>query len=102
MTSSPIDLSLAFAKNVRFGADTLVVELVDGRALTVPLAWYPRLAHGSQPERANWQLIGRGQGIHWADLDEDVAVEDLLAGRRSGEKAESLNRWLEGRTPRPS
>lgn len=97
MTSSPIDLSLIRAKVVGFGDGTLIVELVDGRILTVPIEWYPRLAHGTPSERANWQLVGRGQGIHWPDLDEDLSVEDLLVGRRSGENPESLKRWLEGR-----
>jgi hypothetical protein len=67
---------------------------VDGRTLTVPLAWYPRLAHGRPEERANWRLIGRGEGIHWPDLDEDISVDGLLAGRRSGESQASLARWL--------
>jgi hypothetical protein len=97
MTSSPIDLSLVRAKDVSFGDGTLIVELVDGRILTVPLEWYPRLTHGMPVERANWQLIGRGQGIHWPDLDEDLSVEGLLVGRRSGESSESLARWLEKR-----
>jgi len=77
--------------------DALVVELVDGRTLTVPLTWYPRLAHGTPDERANWRLIGEGEGIHWPDVDEDISVEGLLAGRRSGETQASLRRWLESR-----
>jgi hypothetical protein len=97
MTSSPIDLSPVRAKGVGFGEETLIVELVDGRILTVPIAWYPRLAHGTPLERTHWQLIGGGSGIHWPDLDEDLGVEDLLVGRRSGETAESLKRWLERR-----
>src|SRR6266545_2846128 len=98
MNSSPIDIPLIRAKDVRFGAGTLIVELVDGRILTVPIEWYPRLAHGTHAERANWQLIGSGQGIHWPDLDEDISIDDLLAGHRSGESGESLRRWLEART----
>ena len=78
--------------------DTLVVDLIDGRSISVPLAWYPRLAHGNQAERAHWRLIGEGEGIHWPDLDEDISVEGLLAGRRSGETQGSLRRWLENRT----
>jgi hypothetical protein len=73
------------------------VDLADGRTITAPVAWFPRLANGSPAERANWRLIGRGDGIHWPDLDEDVSVEGLLAGRRSGESQESLRRWLQGR-----
>jgi hypothetical protein len=77
--------------------DSLVVDLVDGRTLSVPLAWYPRLLHGTPQERANWRLIGRGEGIHWPDLDEDLSVEGLLAGRPSGESQRSFACWLEGR-----
>jgi hypothetical protein len=73
------------------------VELADGRTLVVPTAWYPRLAHGSAEERSRWQLIGRGMGIHWPDLDEDISLEGLLAGRRSGETRQSLRRWLNTR-----
>jgi Protein of unknown function (DUF2442) len=77
--------------------DALVVEFVDGRTLTVPLAWYPRLLHGTPAERAHWRLIGNGMGVHWPDLDEDISVEGLLAGRRSGETVASIKRWLEAR-----
>ena len=98
MASSKADLTLALAKLVRIEGHTLNVELTDGRALSVPLAWFPRLTHGTPAELANWRLIGRGVGIHWPDLDEDVSVEDLLAGRRSGESPESLSRWLKTRS----
>jgi len=73
------------------------VDLVDGRTISVPLAWYPRLAHGSSAERGRWRFIGEGEGIHWPDLDEDISIEGLLAGRRSGETQSSLRRWLENR-----
>ena len=73
------------------------VDLADGRTIMAPVAWFPRLKHGTVAERANWRLIGSGEGIHWPDLDEDISVESLLAGRRSGETQESLRRWLEGR-----
>ena len=73
----------------------LTVELVDGRTVSVPLVWYPRLANATADERRNWRLIGRGEGIHWPDLDEDISVAGLLAGRRSGESQRSLKRWLE-------
>ena len=72
----------------------LTVDLEDGRALTVPLAWYPRLVHGNQRERSRWRLLGRGLGIHWPDLDEDIRVGSLLPGRRSTESQESLKCWL--------
>ena len=77
--------------------DALSVELSDGRILSVPLTWFPRLVHGTPKERANWRLIGRGQGIHWEDLDEDISVEGLLAGRPSGESQLSFKAWLEKR-----
>jgi len=63
----------------------------------VPLAWYPRLSHGSEAERTNWRLVGQGEGIHWPDLDEDISIESLLAGRASGESQSSLEQWLRSR-----
>lgn len=85
------------AQSVSVREDALIAELVDGRTIAVPLAWFPRLAHGTEAERANWRLIGGGEGIHWPDLDEDISVESLLAGRKSGETQESLRRWLQQR-----
>ena len=69
----------ARATRVRFEDDALVVQLEDGRALAVPLAWYPRLAAASDEQRANWQLVGRGVGIHWVDIDEDLSIAGMLA-----------------------
>ena len=83
--------------NVTVTDDTLTVDLYDGRTLSVPLAWFPRLWHGSPRERDNWRLIGKGEGIHWPDLDEDLSVEGLVMGRKSGESQGSINRWLEER-----
>ena len=77
--------------------ESLTVELSDGRTISVPLAWYPRLTHATPEDRNRWRLIGRGEGIHWTGLDEDISVEGLLAGRSSGESQRSLLRWLEGR-----
>lgn len=77
--------------------DILTVELSDGRTISVPISWYPRLAHATADERNNWELVGGGVGIHWPDLDEDISVQGLLAGRRSGESQASLQRWLETR-----
>jgi hypothetical protein len=74
---------------------SLTVELVDGRTVSVPLLWFPRLVDATPAERDNWRLIGRGEGIHWPDLDEDISVAGLLAGKRSGESQRSLKRWLE-------
>lgn len=88
------------ATDVSVRDDMLVVELSDGRALAVPLLWYPRLWHGTPAERAQWRLIGRGEGIHWPELDEDVSVDGLLAGRQSAESQRSLQRWLAARPRR--
>ena len=97
MSTLLTELREATAHNVSVSDDVLAVDLADGRTITVPLAWFPRLAHGTPAERANWRLIGSGEGIHWPDLDEDISVESLLAGRRSGEAQESLRRWLQAR-----
>jgi hypothetical protein len=97
MGSSTIKTIEALAQGVQVTEEALVVELVDGRTVSVPLSWYPRLIQGSPEERDNWRPIGRGEGIHWPDLDEDISVEDLLAGRRSGESQDSLRRWLDSR-----
>jgi len=87
----------AKAQSVAVTDDSLTVDLTDGRTISVPLGWYPRLMHGTPPERNNWQLIGDGEGIHWPDLDEDLSVEGLLLGRPSGESQNSLQRWLNER-----
>ncbi len=88
------------ARSLRVSADALTVDLIDGRIITLPLGWFPRLAHGTKAERANWRLIGDGTGIHWPDLDEDISVAGLLAGNKSGETQESLRRWLAARPRR--
>lgn len=67
-------------KNVRCTKDSLVVDLVDGRAISVPLAWYPRLNSATPKQRDNWELSGAGFGIHWPDIDEDLSVSGLLRG----------------------
>ena len=96
-SATPIDVIEARAQRVTVTADVLIVDLLDGRTITVPVTWYPRLAHGTGTERAHWRFIGEGEGIHWPDLDEDISVDGLLAGRRSGETQASLRRWLDGR-----
>jgi hypothetical protein len=98
MSTSGTELKEPLAQSVTSNDEALIVDLADGRTITVPLSWFPRLAHGTPVERANWHLIGGGLGIHWPDLDEDISVESLLAGRRSGETQESLRRWLQTRT----
>lgn len=90
----------SFAQSVHFSEDSLTVWLADGRTHSVPLAWYPRLLHGTKTERENCELIGDGEGIHWPGLDEDISVEGLLAGRRSAESAASLAKWIKLRRVR--
>ncbi len=98
MNSSASDIQPPRAKSVNVTEDAVTLELTDGRKICAPLAWYPRLAHGSPAERSNWELTGRGQGVHWPDLDEDISVESLLGGRPSGESPSSLSRWLAQRS----
>jgi hypothetical protein len=97
MSPSGTEIGEATAQSVSVREDALLVDLADGRTITVPVAWFPRLAHGTPAERAHWRLVGGGEGIHWPELDEDISVESLLAGRRSGETQESLRRWLQRR-----
>jgi four helix bundle protein len=78
------------AKDVKCSEGSLIVELEDGRTITAPLDWFPRLLHGSTDARARWNLSGHGEGIHWPELDEDISVPALLEGKRSGESARSL------------
>ena len=97
MSTLTTDFQAARAIGVEVTEDTLSVDLTDGRSVSVPLEWYPRLFHGTPAERQNCRLIGDGEGVHWADLDEDLSIEGLLAGRASGESEKSLRRWLESR-----
>ena len=97
MTTSSVATETAAAKNVRVTDRELVVELRDGRVVSVPLAWYPRLAEGSPRERGRWELLGPGIGVHWPDLDEDISIDGLLQGLPSGESLTSLNEWRAAR-----
>lgn len=98
MTSLMVDLLEAVKiQIVEITDDTLAVDLSDGRTISVPLAWYPRLFHGSVEERNSWRLIGSGDGIHWNRLDEDVSVKNILLGQSSGESQKSFQRWLNKR-----
>ena len=101
MPISTVELHVPNVEDVTVTEETLTVELSDGRTLSVPLAWFPRLFRGSVAERSNWRLIGNGHGIHWEDLDEDISVEGLLIGKPSGESQASFKKWLEGRDPGP-
>lgn len=97
MSFSQIDIQVVGVQNVAVTDDALTVDLTDGRTISVPLAWYPRLMHGTPKERENWRLIGNGEGVHWPDLDEDVSVNGLILGKPSGESQRSLQRWLRQR-----
>jgi hypothetical protein len=83
--------------HILIGEEKLFADLQDGRTICAPLGWYPRLAHGTPNERANFQISGAGYGIHWPDLDEDLGVEGLLLGKKSGESEASFERWLQHR-----
>ena len=97
MTSLAIEIQEASAQDVRVTEDSLTVDPVDGRTIIVPLVWYPRLWYGTPAERDRSEIIGDGTLIHWPDLDEDLSISGLLAGRRSGESQRSLKRWLSER-----
>ena len=97
MITSTIEARIPEAEQVLVTDAALQVSLSDGRTISVPLDWYPRLVHATGKKRDNWELIGEGEGIRWPDLDEDLSVEGLIAGRPSGESEHSFNRGLEGR-----
>jgi hypothetical protein len=97
MSTLKVEQTEARAQHVKVTPDTLTVDLTDGRTISVPIAWFPRLLHGSVSERNNWRLIAHGEGIHWLDLDEDISVEGLLIGHQSRESHSSLEKWLQNR-----
>ena len=99
MLSAAVTLTLPRVVNVTVTEDTLSADLEDGRTISVPIGWYPRLAHGTQAERLHFKISGAGYGIHWPDLDEDIGVEGLLFGKRSTESPASFERWLQQRNP---
>ncbi len=101
MHTSMIEIEVPTAENITFAGDTLSVDLSDGRTILVPLAWYPRLICASITERNNWRLIGKGYGIHWENIDEDISVEGLLKGKPSGESQKSFKNWLDRRSLSP-
>jgi hypothetical protein len=94
MSTSTNELVVARARHVAVTKDALTIDLADGRTISVPLEWYPRLLHGTPHERKRWRLIGQGEGVHWPDLDEDIRVESLLAGKPAAESQRSFKRWL--------
>jgi hypothetical protein len=95
MTSAMVAAPRAVCVSVT--EDTLAVDLEDGRTISVPIGWYPRLAYGTPAERTNYQIAGSGYGIHWPDLDEDIGVEGLLLGKMSAESPASFDKWLQRR-----
>lgn len=97
MSSLMDDLARMAAVHVAVSTEELAVDLQDGRTIIAPVGWYPRLAHATVKERANWQLIGNGCGIHWPDLDEDISIRNLVLGQKSGESQASLKKWLAAR-----
>ena len=97
MNTSSVDTATPTAESLKVTDDTLTVDLSDGRSLSVPLDWFPRLIHATSVERKRWRLIGRGRGIHWDLLDEDISIDNLLAGKHSGESQASLEKWLSSR-----
>jgi hypothetical protein len=97
MNSLAVEIEEPRAQKVAVNDEALILDLVDGRTLIVPLAWFPRLWHGSQEERLHFEISGGGAYIHWPELDEDLTVSGLLAGRRSGESPQSLKKWFAAR-----
>lgn len=98
MTSLTIEiLELPTIENVIITDDTLSVDLSDGRTISVPLAWYPRLLNASETERNDWRTISQGEGIHWTQLDEDISTKNLILGQPSGESQKSFQKWLNTR-----
>lgn len=79
MSSSLVEVNPR-AREVSVSEDELTVSLADGRRISVPLAWFPRLLHASPAQRSNWELLGDGEGIHWPDVDEDLSVAGILRG----------------------
>ena len=97
MTTLTLELNVPELGNVTVSEDSLSVALTDGRRISVPLAWYPRLFHASKKERQQYRIIGNGEGIHWSDIDEDISVENILSGKISAESPQSFERWLKSR-----
>ena len=98
MNSLTVEIQEARAQSVTVTEEAIAVDLVDGRTIIVPLVWYPRLWHGASDERSHIEIFGDGAYLHWPDLDEDLTVSGLLAGRHSEESPQSLQKWLKIRT----
>ncbi|MBM3423823.1 MAG: DUF2442 domain-containing protein [Chlorobi bacterium] len=98
MNMLTVEIEFPYAQDVHVTEDALTVDLSDGRTISVPLGWFPRLEHANAEERLNWRLIGKGHVIHWPDLDEDISVGGLLAGKPSCESQVSFKKWLQVRS----
>ena len=96
----PTILRSSRAQHVNVTDDALTVDLADGRTISVPLVWYPRLLHATAEERSHWRFIGDNVGMHWPDLDEDISVENIVLRKPSGESQRSFQRWIEERAKR--
>ncbi len=97
MNTLVTEMRPATGTNVVVTEESLIVDLDDGRTVSVPLAWYPRLLYARVEERDNWRFVGKGEGIHWPDIDEDISVEGILHGKPSGESRQCFKHWLEQR-----
>ena len=95
--SAVVTLKLPRIVGILVTDDTLAVDLEDGRTISAPIVWYPRLAHGTPEERLHHRISSGGYGIHWPDLDEDIGVEGLLLGKKSTESFASFERWMQRR-----
>jgi hypothetical protein len=100
MRISTVEAEVPVVRNVKVTDDSLSVDLSDGRTISVPLAWYPRLVCATKSERSGWRIVGKGYGIHWEALDEDISVENFLLGQPSGESQASFRTWLASRSQR--
>jgi hypothetical protein len=93
MNSSTVQINESLIIDVKISEEVLTASLSDGRVIKVPISWYPRLSHALPRHRNVWELIGRGHGIHWPELDIDISVENILLGQSSGESGRSFKKW---------
>ena len=97
MNTSTLEPSSVCIQDIKITSSTLAIDLSDGRCISAPIVWYPRLLNASAKERNHWELIGEGDGIHWPDLDEDLSMDGIIQGRPSYESQKSFQRWLSER-----
>jgi hypothetical protein len=94
MTILAVEMDIPYAESIMVTVDTLTVDLSDGRTISVPLAWYPRLMHATSEELKNWRLIGKGQGVHWEDIDEDISIEGLFDWQAVGRESSLFQKMV--------